>query len=143
MHYVKEASGRQSLADVGFVLPSQISQLRKYKIKGIYDSTFDAEKTDLRLASRLWLFADDDGAKRWLEKTQNDAQQYAFQPLQAPRLGQESWGGYGNLAAQVVTYAFREGNVVVVTSYTTQTEEISQRAALDAAAKAAKRLNEA
>jgi hypothetical protein len=42
-----------------------------------------------------------------------------------------------------VTYAFREGNLVVVTSYTTQTETISQRAALAAAAKAAKRLNQA
>lgn len=143
MHYVREASGRMSLADVGFLLPSQTKPLRKYKIKGIFDSTFDAKKTDLRLASRVWLFADADGAQRWLEKTQQDAQQYAFQPLQAPRLGDASWGGYGNLAAQVVTYAFREGNVVVVTSYSTQTEAISQRAALNAAAKAEKRLSQA
>jgi len=143
MHYVREASGRMSLADVGFLLPSQTKPLRRLKIKGIYDATFDAKKTDLRLASRLWLFADADGAKQWLAKTQNDSEQYAFEQLQAPRLGDESWGGYGNLAAQVVTYAFREGNLVVVTSYTTQTETISQRAALAAAAKAAKRLNQA
>jgi hypothetical protein len=143
MHYVKESSGRQSLEDAGFVLPSQTKQLQKFKLRGIYDATYDAENTDLRLASRVWLFADADGAKRWLEKTQRDAEQFAFEPLEAPRLGQESWGGYGNLAAQIVTYAFREGNVVVVTSYSTQTEEISQQAALDAAAKAAERLDEA
>jgi len=145
MHYVKEASGPQTLADVGFIVPSQITQVKNLNLKGIYDSTFDAKKrtSDLRLASRLWLFADEDGARRWLDKTERDSQSFAFEALQTPRLGDDAWAGYGNLAAQVVTYAFRKGNLVVVTSYTTQTEELLQRDALAAAEKAAERLNQA
>lgn len=145
MRYVKELSGRQTLDDVGFILDSQISEVRNLKLRGIYDTTFDSKKktSDLRLASRLWLFADEDGAQRWLDKTERDSQQFAFEALAPPRLGEDSWGGYGNLAAQVLTYAFRKGNVVVVTSYTTEVEELSQQAALAAAQKAAQRLDQA
>ena len=145
MRYTKELSGRQSLADVGFIVPSQINEVRNLKLKGIYDATFDTKKrtSDLRLASRLWLFEDEEGAQKWLDKTERDSQQFAFEALAPPRLGDDSWGGYGNLAAQVLTYAFRKGNVVVVTSYTTEIEELSQQAALAAAQKAAQRLEQA
>jgi hypothetical protein len=143
MHYTKSASGRMSLADVGFIVPSQTNQLKNLDLKGIYDATFDARKTDLRLASRLWLFKDAEGARRWLDKTERDSQQYGFQQLETPKLGDDSWAGYGNLAAQVLTYAFRKGNLVVVTSYTSQTEDLSQQAALEAAESAARRLEQA
>jgi hypothetical protein len=143
MRYTKADSGRMSLADVGFILKRQIAQVRALKLKGIYDATFDSKSSDLRLASRLWLFENADGAQRWLDKTERDAQQFAFEALSSPQLGDDSWAGYGNLAAQVITYAFRRGNLVVVTAYTTQTEELSQSAALAAAQKAAERLETA
>ena len=144
MRYTKEASGRQSLADVGFIVPSQINQVKNLNLKGIYDATYDSKKanSDLRLASRLWLFADEDGARRWLDKTQRDAESFAFEALETPRLGDDAWGGYGNLAAQVVTYAFRKGNLVVVTSYSSQSETLSQKDALAAAEKASRRVSE-
>jgi hypothetical protein len=144
MRYTKEASGRQTLADVGFIVPSQINQVKNLNLKGIYDATYDSKKpkSDLRLASRLWLFADEDGARRWLDKTQRDAESFAFEALETPRLGDDAWGGYGNLAAQVVTYAFRKGNLVVVTSYSSQSETLSQKDALAAAEKASRRLSE-
>ena len=145
MRYAKEVSGPQTLADVGFIVPSQITQVKNLDLKGIYDATFDAKKrkSDLRLASRLWLFADEDGAQRWLDKTERDSESFGFEALETPRLGDDGWAGYGNLAAQVVTYAFRKGNVVVVTSYSSETEELSQQDALAAAEKAAQRLNQA
>src|SRR5829696_8827244 len=87
MRYTKEASGRMSLADVGFILDEQIAEVKSLGLKGIYDATFDAKSTDLRLASRLWLFGDADGARQWLAKTERDSQQFAFQPLTAPQLG--------------------------------------------------------
>jgi hypothetical protein len=142
MRYSRKESGRMSLSQVGFVLDSQIKPLRVLKLKGIYDATFDStsRRSDLRLASRLWLFDDADSAQKWLNKTERDSQQYAFESLAPPKLGDDAWAGYGNLAAQVLTYAFRKDNVVVVTSYTTQTEELSQAAAVAAAEKAAQRL---
>jgi hypothetical protein len=145
MRYTKEASGRMSLADVGFILDKQIAEVRSLGLKGIYDATFDAKSRskDLRLASRLWLFADADAARQWLDKTERESEQYAFQPLTTPDLGDDSWAARGNLAAEVVTYAFREGNLVVVTSYTTQTEKLSESAALAAAEKAADRIAKA
>ena len=144
MRYTKEASGRQTLADVGFIVPSQINQVKNLNLKGIYDATYDSKKpnSDLRLASRLWLFADEDGARRWLDKTQRDAESFAFEALETPRLGDDAWGGHGNLAAQVVTYAFRKGNLVVVTSYSSQSETLSQKDALAAAEKASRRVGE-
>jgi hypothetical protein len=145
MRYAKEVSGRQSLADVGFILERQIAEVRALDLRGIYDATFDSKKrtSDLRLAARLWLFADADGAQKWLDKTEHDSQQYAFEPLSAPQLGEDSWAGHGNLAAEVITYAFREGNLVVVVSYTTQTDAVSESALLAAAQKAASRLDSA
>jgi hypothetical protein len=143
MRYTKEASGRMSLADVGFILDEQIAEVRALDVKGIFDATFDSTSSDLRLASRLWLFANADGAQQWLDKTERDSQQFAFQPLTTPDLGDDSWAARGNLAAEVVTYAFRLGNLVVVTSYTTQTEQISESAVLAAAQKAAERLGRA
>ena len=145
MRYAKDASGRQTLADVGFILDKQIAEVRGLNLRGIFDATFDSKKrtSDLRLASRLWLFADEDGAQKWLDKTESDSQQFAFEPLESPPLGDDRWAAHGNLAAQVVTYAFRRGNLVVVTSYTTTTEEISEGAARAAAELAADRLESA
>jgi hypothetical protein len=145
MRYTKEASGRQTLQDVGFIVPSQINQVKNLRLRGIYDATYDSKKrtSDLRLASRLWLFADEDGAKRWFDKTERDAQSFGFEALQTPKLGDDGWAGHGNLAAQIVTYAFRKGNLVVVTSYSSQSEGLSQRDAQAAAEKAARRLDQA
>ena len=145
MRYAKDVSGRQSLTDVGFILERQIAPVRALNLRGIYDATFDSKKrtSDLRLAARLWLFGDADGAQKWLDRTERDSQQFAFEPLTAPKLGEDSWAGHGNLAAEVITYAFREGNLVVVVSYTTQTEELSESALLAAAQKAASRLDNA
>ena len=145
MRYSKEVSGRQSLADVGFILDKQIAQVRKLDLRGIYDATFDSKKrtSDLRLAARLWLFADADGAQQWLDKTERDSQQFAFEPFAAPHLGDDSWAASGNLAAEVVTYAFRKSNLVVVVSYTTQTEDVSESDLLAAAQKAANRVEHA
>jgi hypothetical protein len=143
MRYTRAASGRMSLDDVGFILPKQIADVRALNLKGIYDSTFDAKSGDLRLASRLWLFGDADGAEHWLDKTESDSQQYGFEPLTSPDLGDDSWAARGNLAAEVVTYAFRMGNLVVVTSYTTQGAQLSESAALAAAQKAAQRVAKA
>ena len=73
----------------------------------------------------------------------DDGPQVLFEPLTSPSLGDDSWAAQGNLAAQVITYAFRRGNLVVVTSYTTQTEALSESAALAAAQRAADRLESA
>jgi hypothetical protein len=145
MRYSKQESGRMSLAQVGFILNSQIKQVRALNLQGIYDATFDAtsRRSDLRLASRIWLFDDADNAQKWLDKTESDAQQFGFEALASPDLGNDSWAGHGQLAAQVLTYAFRKGNAVVVTSYTTETEALSQAAAIAAAEKAEQRLEEA
>jgi hypothetical protein len=140
MSYTREASGRMSLADVGFILPKQVAEVQSLGLKGIFDSTFDTKRGNLRLASRLWLFADAAGAKHWLDKTESDSQQFGFEPLTAPDLGDDSWAASGNLAAEIITYAFRTGNLVVVTSYSTETEKPSESAALAAAEKAATRI---
>ena len=143
MRYTKVDSGRKSLFDVGIILDDQIAQIRGMGIRGIYDSTFDSKTTDVRLASRIWLFAEPDGAERWFEKSRSDQQLYGFEEITAPRLGQASWAARGNVGAIVLSYAFRTGNVVVVTSYSTQSQELSESAALAAAQKAEARLRAA
>lgn len=143
MRYTKVESGRKSLFDVGIILEDQVAQIRGLGIEGIYDSTFDSTTTDVRLASRIWLFAKADGAERWFEKSRSDSELFGFEQITAPRLGQDSWAARGNVGAMVVTYAFRVGNAVVVTTYSTQSQELSESATLAAAQKAESRLRSA
>lgn len=143
MRYTKVDSGPKTLLDVGIVLDDQVAQIRGMGIRGIYDATFDSKTTDVRLASRIWLFAEPDGAERWFEKSRSESELYGFEQITAPSLGQDSWAARGNVGAMVVSYAFRTGNVVVVTTYSTQSQELSESAAIAAAQKAAARLQAA
>jgi hypothetical protein len=143
MRYTKAESGPMTLLGVGIVLDDQVAQIRGMGIRGIYDATFDSKTTDVRLASRIWQFAGVDGAQRWFEKTRSDQQLFGFEELTAPSLGQDSWAARGNLGALVLTYAFRIGNVVVVTTYSTQSQELSASDAIAAAQKAEARLRAA
>jgi hypothetical protein len=143
MRYTKVDSGPKTLLDVGIVLDDQVAQIRSLGIRGIYDATFDSKTTDVRLASRVWLFAEADGAERWFEKSRSESELYGFELITAPPLGEDSWAARGNVGAAVVSYAFRTGNVVVVTSYSTQSQELSESAALAAAQKAEARLRAA
>jgi hypothetical protein len=140
MRYTKAESGPMTLLDVGIVLDDQVAQIRGMGIRGIYDATFDSKATDVRLASRIWLFAEADGALRWFEKSRSDQQLYGFEEITAPSLGQDSWAARGNVGALVLSYAFRTGNVVVVTTYSTQSQELSESDAIAAAQKAEARL---
>ena len=139
MRYTKAESGRKSLADIGYIVADQTRPVRKLGFEAVYDATFDSTSSDLRLASRLWLFDKPEGADRWLRKAEQDAQTYAFQPIDSPQLGDESWAAKGNVGAAVITYAFRTGNLVVVTSYTTQSQKLSEAATLAAAQRAEQR----
>ena len=143
MRYTRPDSGRKTLFDVGIILDDQVSQIRGLGIQGIYDSTFDSTKTDVRLASRIWLFAKPQGAVRWFEKSRSESELYGFEQITAPRLGEDSWAARGNVGAAVLSYAFRTSNVVVVTTYSTQSQELSESAALAAAQKAEARLRAA
>ena len=141
MRYTKVESGRKTLFDVGIVLDDQVEQIRGMGVRGIHDAIFDSTTTDVRLASRIWLFAAPDGAERWFEKSRSEQELYGFQEVDAPPLGQDSWGAQGNVGAAVVTYAFRSGNVVVVTTYSTQSQELETTEALAAARRAEARLH--
>ncbi|MEX0673882.1 MAG: hypothetical protein WD067_03850, partial [Gaiellaceae bacterium] len=143
MRYTKADSGPKTLLDVGIVLDDQVAQIQGMGIRGIYDATFDSKTTDVRLASRIWLFAEADGAERWFEKSRTESELYGFEQITVPRLGQDSWAARGNVGAAVVSYAFRTGNVVVVTTYSTQSQELSESDAIAAAQKAEARLRAA
>jgi hypothetical protein len=143
MRYTKVDSGPKTLLDVGIVLDDQVAQIRGLGIRGIYDATFDSKTTDVRLASRIWLFAEADGAERWFEKSRSESELYGFEQITAPPLGEDSWAARGNVGAAVISYAFRTGNAVVVTSYSTQSQELSESAALAAAQRAEARLRAA
>jgi hypothetical protein len=143
MRHTKVESGPQTLLDVGIVLDDQVAQIRGMGIRGIYDAIFDSKTTDVRLASRIWLFAEVDGAERWFEKSRSETELYGFEQITAPRLGQDSWAARGNVGALVVSFAFRTSNVVVVTTYSTQSQELSDSDAIAAAQKAEARLRAA
>ncbi len=143
MRYTKVDSGQKTLLDVGIVLEDQVEQLRSFGFSGVYDATFDSQTTDVRLTERIWLFDDPEGAEQWFEKSRSEQQIYGFQEIEAPPLGQDSWAAQGNVGAAVVSYAFRMGNAVVVTSYSTQQEELDANDALAAAQKAEARLRAA
>lgn len=143
MRHTKVESGPQTLLDVGIVLDDQVAQIRGMGIRGIYDAIFDSKTTDVRLASRIWLFAEVNGAERWFEKSRSETELYGFEQITAPRLGQDSWAARGNVGALVVSFAFRTSNVVVVTTYSTQSQELSDSDAIAAAQKAEARLRAA
>jgi hypothetical protein len=143
MRYTKPDSGRKTLFDVGIILEDQVAQIRGMGIQGIYDATFDSTSTDVRLASRIWLFKEPEGAVRWFEKSRSETELYGFEQITAPRLGADSWAARGNVGAAVISYAFRTSNVVVVTTYSTQSQELSESEAIAAAQKAEARLRRA
>lgn len=143
MRYTKADSGPKTLFDVGIILDDQVAQIKSMGIRGIYDATFDSKTSDVRLASRTWLFAERDGAERWFEKSRSETELYGFEQITAPTLGEDSWAARGNVGAMVVSYAFRTGNVVVVTTYSTQSQELSESDAIAAAQKAEARLRAA
>jgi hypothetical protein len=140
MRYTKVESGPKMLLDAGIVLDDQIEQIRSMGFRGLYDAIFDSTTTDVRLTQRIWLFAEPNGAERWFEKSRGEQQLFGFEELDAPPLGQDSWAAAGNVGAAVISIAFRIGNVVVVTSYSTQSQELSPADARAAARKAEARL---
>jgi hypothetical protein len=142
MRYTKAESGAKTLFDAGVVLDDQIAEVRGLGFRGVYDSIFDATRSDLRLASRVWLFSGRSGAARWLEKTRSDSTLFALVPFSAPVLAEGSWAARGNLAgSDVISHAFRAGNVVVVLSLSTQTVVLSGPKALAAARTAVARVH--
>jgi hypothetical protein len=141
MGYTKAESGAKTLSDAGLVLEDQIAEVRRLGFRGVYDSIFDARGSDVRLASRIWLFSGPSGARRWLEKTRSDSTAFALVPFSAPLLADGSWAARGNLGgSDVISHAFRAGNVVVVLAFSTQTVTLSGPDALAAARTAVARV---
>jgi hypothetical protein len=138
MRYTRAESGPKSLEQIGILLKTQTRELRTLGYRAVYDSIFDSR--DIRLASRIWLFAEPAGAQRWLASTESQSLAVALEPMSAPRLADGSWAAVGNLNGNdLITYAFRTGNVVVVMTLSTQTARLSPADALAAARKAVSR----
>jgi len=142
MRYTKSQSGAKTLDDLGFVLDADIAEIRSLKVRGVRDAIFDSSNGRSRLSSRVWLFAQPRGADAWLEKSKNDATAFALELAESPALGDASWAARGTLnGINVLTYAFRSGNVVVVVSMLVpEANEATDATALAAAQKAADRL---
>jgi hypothetical protein len=142
MKYTKEQSGAKTLEELGFVLKADLEEINSLRIRAVRDAIFDASNGRSRLASRFWLFAQPQGADAWLEKSRNDATRFALEPAESPSLGDDSWAARGVLNGfNVLTYAFRSGNVVAVVSMLVADEsEGTDSTALAAAEKAADRL---
>jgi hypothetical protein len=144
MRYTKVESGPKTFDEVGLLLDADIAEVRSLGLHAIYDVIFDSKRSDVRLASRLWLFRKAAGARSWLAKTENDAATFQFQRLAAPRLADGSWAARGNaVGSEVITHAFRAGNVVVVVSFSTQSRTLSESDALAATRKALTRVRQA
>jgi hypothetical protein len=144
MRYTRAESGRKTLLEVGIALNTQTRELRSLGFRAVYDAIFDSTKSDLRLASRTWLFQRASGAERWLERTRGNSFAVALQPVQAPRLADGSWAARGNLGgSDVISFAFRARNVVVLVTFSTQTVKLSEADALAAARKAVTRVRRA
>lgn len=141
MRYTKAESGPRTFLDVGLVLDGQLAEVRRLGLRAVHDVIFDSTSSDLRLATRLWLFRGAAGASSWLEKSKDDAVLFALEPVSAPRLADESWAARGNVAGNaVISHAFRAGNVVVVVTFSTQSLRLSEPDALAAARKAVARV---
>jgi len=145
MSYTKQESGTKTLDDLGFVLDKDLAEVRTLRLRGVRDAIFDSSNHRSRLASRVWLFAQPKGAVAWLEKSRNDAVRFALEPVESPSLADDSFGARGTLSGlSVLTYAFRSGNVVVVTSvYAPRASPDTDSLALAAARRAADRLHSA
>lgn len=144
MRFTKAESGRKTLFEVGIALDTQTRELRSLGFRAVYDAIFDSTKSDLRLASRTWLFRGTQGAERWLERTRGNSLAVALQPLQAPRLADGSWAATGNVGgSEIISHAFRARNVVVLVTFSTQSERLSEADALAAARQAVARVREA
>jgi hypothetical protein len=138
MRYTRAESGPKTLEEIGVLLNTQTRELRSLGYRAVYDAIFDSR--DVRLASRIWLFNAARGAQRWLASTESQSLAVAMQPISAPELGDGSWAAGGNLNGNdVITHAFRTGNVVVVMTLSTQTARLSPSDALAAAQKAVSR----
>lgn len=139
MRYLKDESGQKTLEEIGFIVPSQIKELRSYGSRGVRDAVFGARapRSDRRVAERVWLMKSAASAKRWLQKSKDDSVGLGFSQLPASALGDESWAAEGQANGGVlITHAFRLSNAVfVVTSYGAQ--EPPSPAAARAAAVAA------
>lgn len=142
MRYTKAESGARTLFDVGIILDDQVAEARELGFRGAYDAIFDATGADLRLSSRVWLFAGAEGATRWLERTRDDAQLFQLAPVSAPPLADDSWAARGNVAgSEVVSHGFRAANVVVVVTLSSQSVQPSEPDALAAARTALDRVH--
>jgi hypothetical protein len=140
MRYTRQESGHKALADVGIALDTQVNELRALQFRAVYDSVFDTPAADLRLASRMWLFRRAGGANQWLERTRANSFAVALEPIQAPSLADGSWAARGNVGgSDVITHAFRSGNLVVVMTFSTQRRPLSEADALAAARRAVSR----
>lgn len=144
MRYTKEESGPKTFFDVGLILDEQLAEVRKLGLRGVYDVIFDSTESDIRLASRLWLFRAAVGAKGWFEKTRGDSELFQLEPVAAPVLADASWSARGNVGgSDVISHAFRASNVVVVVTFSTQSTTLSEPDALSAARKAVARVRRA
>jgi hypothetical protein len=144
MRYTRAESGRKTLLEVGVALNTQIRELRGMGFRAVYDAIFDATKSDLRLATRTWLFRRPSGAERWLERTRGNSFAVALEPVQAPPLADGSWAARGNVGgSDIISHAFRAGNVVVLVTFSTQRVQLSEAEALAAARRAVTRVQRA
>ena len=144
MRYTKAESGRKTLFEVGVALDTQTRELRRLGFRAVYDAIFDRPNADLRLATRTWLFRAASGAERWLERTRANSFAVAMEPLQAPRLADGSWAARGNVGgSDIISHAFRAGNVVVLVTFSTQRVRLSEADALAAARRAVTRVQRA
>jgi hypothetical protein len=140
MRYTRAESGHKVLADVGIALDTQVNELRALQFRAVYDAIFDTPTADLRLAARLWLFRQPGGASRWLERTRANSVAVALEPIQAPSLADGSWAARGSVGgSDVITHAFRSGNLVVVMTFSTQRRPLSEADALATAQRAVSR----
>lgn len=141
----KGDSGAKSLEDIGIILDTQLREMRALGFVALHDAIFDStqqQRSDLRVAERVWLFENEQGASTWLERTRENSFASGLGTIQAETLGDGSWAGGGQLGTtSVITHAFRADNVVVVISSLSERSNVSQKDALAAAKAAEKRIN--
>lgn len=139
MRYTRAESGPRTLEDAGILLDFQLEQAEEVGLSSIYDATFDSTTSDLRLSSRLWLFDAAAGAGQWLEKSREDSVLY-LDEVASPPLADASWAAHGVIGGtEVISHGFRSGNVVVVVTFSSNTESPSASQALALAQQAASR----
>ncbi len=132
MRYVRSESGHRTLAQLGFILPRQIRELRSYGFRSVRDAIFAAKSptSDRVVAERVWLMRNPNSASRWLGKSKGDSVNLGFSQLAPAAVGDESWAATGQANGQVViTHAFRLGNAVFVVSSYSAKEALSSAAA--------------